>query len=66
MTHRQRRSTLRIASAVVGMLIAMTQPEDARTQANQPPAEVRAIVEGTWTLIEWHVDGRVLRPPEMD
>ena len=66
MTHRPRLTTLGMAAAVVGMLIATTQPQAAQTQAPQPPAEVRAVVEGTWTLIEWHVDGRVLRPPEMD
>ena len=65
MTHRQRLTTLRMA-AVVGMFTATTQPVDAQTEAGQPRAEVRAVVEGTWTLIEWHVDGRVLRPPEMD
>src|SRR4051812_34686465 len=29
-------------------------------------AEMRAILEGTWQLVEWHVDGKILRPPEID
>jgi hypothetical protein len=29
------------------------------------PASAKAILEGTWTLEEWHVDGQIMRPPEM-
>jgi len=29
-------------------------------------ADLRAAVEGTWQLEEWHVDGQVLRPPQAD
>jgi hypothetical protein len=32
---------------------------------SEAPASVKAILEGTWTLEEWHVDGQVMRPPEM-
>ena len=28
--------------------------------------ELRAAVEGTWQLEEWHLDGHVLRPPQVD
>ena len=28
--------------------------------------ELRATVEGTWQLDEWHENGRVLRPPQVD
>jgi|GEM_PF-1056949 len=28
--------------------------------------ELRAAVEGTWHLEEWHVNGQVLRPPQVD
>jgi hypothetical protein len=31
----------------------------------EAPASVKAVLEGTWTLEEWHVDGQVMRPPEM-
>ena len=27
---------------------------------------LRAAVEGTWQLEEWHVNGQVLRPPQVD
>ena len=29
------------------------------------PADFRSVLEGTWTLEEWHVDGVIMRPPEM-
>ena len=29
------------------------------------PADIRRVLEGTWTLEEWHVNGEVMRPPEM-
>ena len=28
------------------------------------PRELRSLLEGTWELVEWHVDGEVLRPPQ--
>ena len=30
----------------------------------EAPAELRSLLEGTWELVEWHVDGEVLRPPQ--
>ena len=30
------------------------------------PADLRAALEGSWQLEEWHVDGKVLRPPQAD
>ncbi len=53
-------------AAVVATLSVTAHPARLVAQDSQPPAEVRAVIEGTWELIEWHVDGRVLRPPEMD
>jgi len=35
-------------------------------QEGMPPAPVRAIIEGTWELIEWHHQGEVLTPPQME
>jgi hypothetical protein len=29
------------------------------------PADIRRVLEGTWTLEEWHADGQIMRPPEM-
>lgn len=46
-------------------LLAVSAPY-AAAQTDPPSASVRAVVEGTWELVEWHVGDRVLRPPEMD
>ena len=40
-------------------------PSGASAQGSAP-ADLRAAVEGTWQLEEWHVDGQVLRPPQAD
>lgn len=29
------------------------------------PADIREVLEGTWTLEEWHAEGAIMRPPEM-
>ena len=49
------------AAAVMFVLTAQ-----AGAQGGQPPPEVRAVIEGTWELIEWHVGDQVLRPPAME
>ena len=36
------------------------------SQIHSTPEELRHVVEGTWELVEWHVDSQVLRPPEME
>ena len=46
------------------VLVCLVGPSLARAQ--QPPDDIRTVIEGTWELIEWHVDGRILRQPEMD
>ena len=48
----------------VASVLALPIPSTA--QPSDPADDLRSVVEGTWVLIEWHVDGRVLRPPEMD
>ena len=53
--------------AVVGFAaVAVVATSPAGAQDLAPPAEVRAVIEGTWELVEWHVGDRVLRPPEME
>jgi hypothetical protein len=37
----------------------------AALQGAAPP-DLRAALEGTWQLEEWHVGGQVLRPPQAD
>ena len=54
------RRRLVFAAAVLFMVSASSAAQD------QPPEEVRAIVEGTWRLVEWHVGDRILRPPETE
>jgi hypothetical protein len=49
-----------VAAAIV--LLLFQTPGGAQSDA---PAAVKAILEGTWTLEEWHVDGQIMRPPEM-
>ena len=52
-----------ISLSVIAMIGCIT----TRTAQNgQPPSAVRRVIEGTWELVEWHVAGRVLRPPEME
>ena len=66
----QRRTVVRIfpvALSALGFVVAMgAHPAPAGAQAESPPASVRAVIEGTWELVEWHVGDRVLRPPEME
>lgn len=59
---------LHLIVLIVSVVIGVMQLTSTLTagQAGWPPAEVRNIIEGTWRLVEWHVDGRVLRPPEME
>lgn len=66
MTLRQRHARAGLAAAVVTTLVVAMPPADVVAQDGQPPPEVKAVIEGTWELVEWHVDGRILRPPEMD
>jgi hypothetical protein len=60
------RRPLRLVGFVVTALIALLAEPSA--QSNQPaaPADLRAILEGTWQLDEWHTDGKILRPPQID
>jgi len=44
----------------------LTTPHIVMAQDNQPAEDIRAIIEGTWALIEWYVDDQILRVPEMD
>ena len=52
------------AAAVIAPLLLMFQQPGTAAQ-RQAPADLKAVFEGTWELVEWHVDGRVLRPPEI-
>ncbi len=49
---------------VLGSLCLATPLRGAAEQA-EAPAELRSALEGTWELVEWHIDGEVFRPPEV-
>jgi hypothetical protein len=54
----------RLGFAVAASITLFGQPVAQSNQ--QAPADLRAMLEGTWQLDEWHVDGQVLRPPQVD
>jgi hypothetical protein len=47
-------------------LTAQPAVEPAATQDGRPPTHVRAVIEGTWRLVEWYSDGEILRSPDME
>ena len=53
----------RLVALIIGLLCLLGQTPGVAGQA-EAPAELRALLEGTWELVEWHVDGEVLRPPQ--
>src|SRR5687768_17677572 len=48
---------------VMSILLALQQPGGA--QRGAAPADIRQVLEGTWTLEEWHAEGAIMRPPKM-
>ena len=56
-----------VVMAAVGLLVTVAIGAGTlRAQDGMPPADVRAVIEGTWELTEWHVGDVVVRPPEME
>jgi hypothetical protein len=51
-----------IAAVVVPLILTLQQTTAAQGAAS---ADIRAVLEGTWTLEEWHVGGEIMRPPQM-
>lgn len=51
--------------ACLAPLLLATQGSSLRAQTVSL-RDLRAAVEGTWQLEEWHVDGQVLRPPRVE
>ena len=60
------RVRLVLAGFLLGASAAALQPNEAVAQAAEPSAGVKAVIEGTWRLIEWHVNGVAVEPPEME
>ena len=52
----------RLLVIVLPVVLLAQQPGAAQGAAS---AEIRKVLEGTWTLEEWHAEGTVMRPPEM-
>jgi hypothetical protein len=48
--------------AVLTMLLMGQLPQ---AQSGSASSEIRKVLEGTWTLEEWHAEGAIMRPPEM-
>lgn len=63
--HRYARRTPVLAAACLAAAAA-AGAGPAAAQDLAPPPEVRAVIEGTWELVEWHVGDQVLRPPDME
>jgi hypothetical protein len=60
------RRALRLSAFAVIASIALLARPVAQSGQVAAPADLRAMLEGTWQLDEWHVDGKVLRPPQID
>jgi hypothetical protein len=54
------------ATAAVAMWMLLAAGTPAQSPPRAAPADLRAALEGTWQLEEWHVGGQVLRPPQAD
>ena len=53
---------IRRAFITAFLLLLAVRPSGAAE--NPPSAELRRVLEGTWTLVEWPAEGTVMRPPE--
>ena len=57
----------RLVLTVVATTLALLSPlNEARAQDSRPPEHIRAVIEGTWRLVEWHSGGEIIRPPDME
>ena len=65
MTYRHKAGLLMLT--VIALTFApLAQPNEASAQDGRPPKHMRAVIEGTWRLVEWHSGGEVVRPPDME
>ena len=52
---------------MIASVLAPLEPSGTPlAQEGRPPAHVRAVIEGTWRLVEWRNADEVLRPPDME
>jgi hypothetical protein len=48
------------------LTVGLAGAQSFTASAQQPaPADVKALIDGTFELVEWHEKGRILRPPEI-
>ena len=55
-----------VLAIAAGLSLVLGFDPSAISAQSPAPADLRAALEGTWQLEEWHVDGKVLRPPQAD
>src|SRR5207249_652639 len=55
-----------LALLVATLLDSLTLARSGAVAGRPAPPELRAALEGTWQLEEWHVNGQVLKPPDAD
>ena len=51
---------------MLATLLGLSGNSAAQSNDQPAPADLRAMLEGTWQLDEWHVNGQILRPPQID
>jgi hypothetical protein len=51
-------------TAIIGIILLVGLQHSGVAQSSAP-ADIRAVLEGTWTLEEWHAEGQIMRPPQM-
>jgi hypothetical protein len=57
---------LRTCGVIIAALTLSLIGAPSIATAQQPaPAELRGLLDGTFELVEWHHNGKVLRPPEI-
>jgi hypothetical protein len=52
--------------AGAALLLTIAVPQSSAAPQHSVPPDLRAALEGTWQLEEWHADGKVLKPPQAD
>ncbi len=60
------RARVLMLTVVASMFAPLAQPTEAMAQDGRPPTHIRAVIEGTWRLVEWSSGGEVVRPPDME
>ncbi len=57
----------RLVAVIAALVVAAPgASRPAAQSAGAAPADVRALLEGTWRLDEWHLNGQILKPPVAD